>query len=133
MHSGRFLFYSRKRKISQNDHSLSFVVTCCYWVSFVFTRCLRRHLLSFVVTHCATRCHSLSIFVTHCASRCDLLSLDVSLVCLFINDWYTAQSFQNMMGRGYMPTHLLQNIQNARLQKQNDENSSSGSISNQNK
>ena len=38
-----------------------------------------------------------------------------------------------MMGRGYMPTHLLQNIQNARLQKQNDENSSSGSISNQNK
>ena len=43
----------------------------------------------------------------------------------------TPQSFQNMMG--YMPTHFFQKIQNARLQKQEDENSSGGSCSNQNK
>ena len=43
---------------------------------------------------------------------------------------YTPQSIQNMMGRSYMPTHLFQNIQNAQLQKQADENSSGGSSQN---
>ena len=28
---------------------------------------------------------------------------------------YKPQSFQNMMGRSYMPSHLFQNIQNAQL------------------
>ena len=136
MHSGRFLSYSRKRKISQNDHSLSFVVACCYSLSFVITRChslslviIRCHSLSLIVTRCHLLYHSLSFVVT----RCNSLSMDVSLVCLFINDWYTAQSFQNMMGRSHMPIHLLQNIQNARLQKQKDEDSSGGSSSKQNK
>ena len=30
VHSGRFHSYSKKRKISQNDHSLSLVVICCH-------------------------------------------------------------------------------------------------------
>ena len=46
---------------------------------------------------------------------------------------YTPQSFQNIIGRSYISTHLFQNIQNARLQKQEDESSSGGSSSNQNK
>ena len=37
------------------------------------------------------------------------------------------------MRRSYMPTHLFQNIQNAQLHKQEDENSSGDSGSNQNK
>ena len=37
----------------------------------------------------------------------------------------TPQSFQNMMGRSCIPTHLSQNIQNAQLHKQEDENSGS--------
>ena len=40
----------KKRKISQNDHSLSLVVL------FVVIRCQS---LSFVVTRCTTRCHSM--------------------------------------------------------------------------
>ena len=54
------------------------------------------HLLSFVVTHCTTRCHSLSIAVTLCHlfslvlicchSLYHSLSLNVPLVCLLIND-----------------------------------------------
>ena len=32
-----------------------------------------------------------------------------------------------MVGRSYMPSHLFQNIQNAQLDKQEDENSSGGS------
>ena len=130
MHSSRSLSYSRKRKISENDHSLSFVVTCCYSLSFVVTRC---HSLSLVITGYHSLYHSFSFVVTHSTTRCHSLSLDKSLVCLFINDWYTAQSFQNMIGRSHLPAHLLQNIQNARLQKQKDENSSGGSTSNQNK
>ena len=47
-------------------------------------------LLSLVVTHCIIRCHSLyhalSFVVTGCTTRCHSLSLNVSLVCLFIND-----------------------------------------------
>ena len=59
MHSGRFPFYSSKRKISQNDHSLSLVVICCHSLAFVVTRCTTRfHLLY----------HSLSLVVTRCIS-----------------------------------------------------------------
>ena len=113
MLSGRFLSYLKKRKISRNGHSLSFVVplvvTRCHSLSLVVplvvTRC---HSLSLVVplvvTRCTTRCHSLyhslSFVVTRCHSlslvvllvvtlyttRCHSLSLDVLLVCLFIND-----------------------------------------------
>ena len=39
VHSGSFLSYSKKRKISQNDHSLSLVVICCHSLSFAVTRC----------------------------------------------------------------------------------------------
>ena len=38
-----------------------------------------------------------------------------------------------MMGRSYMPIHLLKNIQDAQLHKQQSEKSSGGSSSNQNK
>ena len=37
------------------------------------------------------------------------------------------------MSQSYMPTHLLNNIQNAQLHKQEHENSSGGSSCNQNK
>ena len=60
---------------------MSLVVICCHSLSFVVTRC---------TTRCTTRCyslyHSLSLVVIRCTSRCHSLSLDVSLVCLFIND-----------------------------------------------
>ena len=72
MPSGRLLSYLKKRKISRNGHSLSFVellvVTCCHSLY---------HSLLFVVTHC----HS--------------LSLDVPLVCAFINDlleWFREEA-----------------------------------------
>ena len=68
VHSGRFLSNTRKRKISQNDHSLSLVVTRRS-LSFVVILC---HLLSLVallvVTCCTTRCHSLSLVVARCLS-----------------------------------------------------------------
>ena len=73
VHSGGFLSYSKKRKISQNDHSLSLVT-------------ISRHSLSFVVTRCLSLYHSLSLVITRCTTRCHLLSLVISLVCLFIND-----------------------------------------------
>ena len=70
-------------------HSLSFVVIRCTLLSFADTRC---HSLSFVVTRCTSnslvliQCHLLPFVVTRCITRCYSLSLDVSLVCLFIND-----------------------------------------------
>ena len=68
----------KKRKISRNGHSLSFVVTrcttSCHSLSLVVTLC---HLLSPVVIGChsfTTRCHSLyhslSFVVTRCTTRC---------------------------------------------------------------
>ena len=54
-------------------HSLSFIVTRGHLLSLVVTRC---HLLSLVVSCFTTGCHSLY----------QSLSLDLSLVCLFIND-----------------------------------------------
>ena len=65
VHSCRFLSYSKNRKISQNDHSLSLVVI---FLSAVVIYC---HSLSFVVT----RCHSLSLVVIRCHSLYHLLSL----------------------------------------------------------
>ena len=78
-------FIWKKRKISWNGHSLTFVVplvvTPCHSLSLV---------VLLVVTSCTTRCHSLyhslSFVVTRCHSLYHLLSLDVPLVCLFIND-----------------------------------------------
>ena len=95
--NGRFLSYSRKRKISQHSHSLSLVVIHCHSLSFVVTRC---HSLSLVVicchsvflvvplvvTRCTTCCHSLYHSLSFVVTRCHSLSFDVSLVCLFIND-----------------------------------------------
>ena len=94
VHSGRFLSYLKKRKISQKNHSLSFVVTFCHLLSFVVIRCrslslivICCHSLSLVVPLIVFRCHSLSFIVTRCNTCCHWLSLDVSLVCLFINDF----------------------------------------------
>ena len=81
LHSGRFLSYSRKRKISQNDHSLSFIVIWCYSLSFVVTRC---HSLSLVITGC----HSMSLVVPLVFIRCHSLSRILPLVvtcCHWIN------------------------------------------------
>ena len=75
MHSDSFLSYSKKRKISQNDPSLS------------VTRC---HSLSLDVICCTTHCHSLSLVLIRCQSLYHSLSLDISLVCLFINDLIVA-------------------------------------------
>ena len=56
MHIGRFLSYSRKKKISQNDYSLSLVVIRCHSLSFVVSRCLSLSLVApLVVTRCITR------------------------------------------------------------------------------
>ena len=48
------LSYSKKRKINQNNHSLSLVVICCHSLSLVFTRF---HSSSLVVSRCTTPCH----------------------------------------------------------------------------
>ena len=99
--SGRFLSYSKKKKISQNHDSLSLVVIRCQSMSFVVLRC---HSLSLVLSRCTTRCHllyhSLSFIVTRChllslvvplvvnccTTRCHSLPFDVSLICIFINE-----------------------------------------------
>ena len=97
MHSGRFFSYSKKRKIGQNDHLLSLVIIRCHLLSLI---AIRYYSLSFVVTHCyslsldiplvltrcTTRCHSLLLVVIRCDLLYHSLSLDISLVCLFIND-----------------------------------------------
>ena len=93
VHSGRFLSYSKKkkkkkRKISQNNHSLSLVVIRYHSLSFVFTCC---YWLSLVVSRCTNRCqslyHSLLFVVTRCTTRFHSQSLNVLLVCLLINDF----------------------------------------------
>ena len=54
----------KKRKISRDDYSLSFLITRCHSLSFVITRC---HSLSLavliVVTSCTTHYHSLLLVV----------------------------------------------------------------------
>ena len=84
MQSGRFVSYSKRRNISQNDHSvfsLSFVVTLCHSLLLVVSR---------FPTHYHSLYHLLSFVVTRCSSCCYLLSLDVSLVCRFINAHFVA-------------------------------------------
>ena len=83
VHNGKFFSYPKKKKSVKNDHSLSLVVTCCT------TRCqllslavIRYHLLSLVVP----------LVVTRCTTRCHSLPLNVSPVCLFINDRVEAKS-----------------------------------------
>ena len=56
MHIGRFRSYSRKKKISQNDYSLSLDVIRCHSLSFVFSRCLSLSLVApLIVTRCISR------------------------------------------------------------------------------
>ena len=114
MHSGRFLSYSRKKKKLAKT-PLSFVVTRCHSLSFVVTRC---HLLSIVVSRCITRCHSLchssSFVVIHSHSLYHSLSLDVSLVCLFINNPCKGNILsttpKNSGNQEHIITQLLDNI-----------------------
>ena len=76
VHSGRLFSYSKKRKITQNHHSLSLVIICCHSLSFDVIRCHSLSLIvPLVVTRCTTRCHSLSFVVTRCTTRCHSLSL----------------------------------------------------------
>ena len=86
MVSGRSLFYSEKRKISWNDHSLSLVVIRCHLVyhslSFVVTRC---YSLSLVVTRCITR---LSFDKRSCDCRISNKELDLCKILSLLNiDW----------------------------------------------
>ena len=75
MRSGRFLSYSKKKKkISQNDHSFSLVVIRCHFLSLVVSRFTTRR---------TTCCLSLVVIRWHSYHS---LSLNVSLVCLFMND-----------------------------------------------
>ena len=56
------------------------MTTCCQSLWFVLTRCTTcRHSLSLIVIRCHSLYHSLSLIVTRCP-------IDVSLVCLIIND-----------------------------------------------
>ena len=101
VHSDRVLSHQRKRKISQNDHSLSLVVIRCHSLSLVVPP---------DVTRCTTRCHPLSFVVICCHSLYHLLSLDVSLFCLFIND-PSRVCYENMqqikVRQGCSPVNLL--------------------------
>ena len=89
VHSGRFLSDLKKRKISQNDHSLSFVVTRCHSLSFVVSRCTTRcttRCLYIANTGCTT-CWSLSLVVTCLIYGCHSFNiwLLLSYVFLLIN------------------------------------------------
>ena len=76
--SGRFLSFSKKLvKINPRCHSLSLVVTLCHSLLIV---------VPLVVTRCNTRWHSLSLVFIRCHPLYYSLSLDVSPVCLFLND-----------------------------------------------
>ena len=97
-------FIWKKRKISWNGHSLTFVVTrcttrchslslfatLCHSLSLVVIRCHSLYHSSLVVPLVVIRCHSLyhslSLVVIRCHSLYHSLSLDVPLVCLFINE-----------------------------------------------
>ena len=73
-----FSFNRKKRKLSWNDNSLSFIVTRCHSLSLII-RC------DFLYQSLSPLYHSMSFVVTHCHS----LPLDVSLVCLLINDQFS--------------------------------------------
>ena len=73
--SDRFLSYSKERKFSRSDHSLSFVVTRCS------TRCHSLyHSLTLNVIRFITRCHSLSLVVSLFVICCYSLWLVIPLV-----------------------------------------------------
>ena len=67
MQSSRFLNHSSKRKISQNDHSLSLVLVHC-------------HSLPLGVFLCSTRCHSVYYSISFVVIPCHSLLLVVPLV-----------------------------------------------------
>ena len=67
-------------------HSFSLVVICCHSLSPGVTRCTSCCYSSLSVICCTTRCHLLSPVVPIIVIHCHSLSLDVTLVCLFIND-----------------------------------------------
>ena len=65
-------------------------------------------LLSLAFTHCHSLsfCHSSLLVVIRCTTRCHSLSLDVTLVCLFIND----QIFDPYLGFSNWINFDLKNI-----------------------
>ena len=71
----RCLSYSKRRKINQNDPSLSPVVIRCHSLSLVAIFCQS---LSFVVTVCLSLYQSLSLFVPFVVSSYHLLSFVVT-------------------------------------------------------
>ena len=94
-------YYSKNRKFSRSDCSLSFVVTRChslyhslsFAVPLVITCCTSPcHSLSFVVTRCIFRCHLLSLVVTRCIFRCHSLSLVVTR-CIIRLSFYKRSFF----------------------------------------
>ena len=82
VHCGRFLSDLKKRKISQNDHSLSFVVTRCHSLSFVVSRCTTRCL--YIATTGCTTCWSLSLVVTCLIYGCHSFNMWLLLRCVFL-------------------------------------------------
>ena len=98
VHSGRFLSYSKKRKIKMTTrcHSLSFVVTHCHLLSLVvilITRCHSFHLLSLVVPLAVGRCYSLSLAVPLAVIRCHSLYHSLSFVALVVTRCINRLSF----------------------------------------
>ena len=66
---------------------LSLTTTHCHLLSLAVIQCHSLSLgIPLVVICCTTRCHSLSLVAALAVIRCNLLSLDVSLVCLFMNN-----------------------------------------------
>ena len=82
VHCGRFLSDLKKRKISQNDHSLSFVVTRCHSLSFVVSRCTTRCL--YIATTGCTTCWLLSLVVTCLIYGCHSFNMWLLLRYVFL-------------------------------------------------
>ena len=76
---------SKKKKIGQNNHSLSFIVTRCH--SLYHSLSL---VVLLVVPLVTIRCHSLSFIATRCTTHCNSLLL---VVTLFKNDRFLAPDF----------------------------------------
>ena len=61
-------------------------------ITLFYLSAIRYHSLyysfSFFVSLVVIRCHSLSLVVIRCTTLCHSLSIDVTLVCLFINDQF---------------------------------------------
>ena len=110
-------FLSKKKKIGEittHYHSLSLVVIRCHLLPLI---------VPLDVICCTTRCHSLSFLVTRCTTCSQSLSLDVSLVCLFINDrpifnfhhqysvyhnwWYSREKPQKRLTKRILKNQIL--------------------------